>query len=90
MRCLLKQKNFLPEEDPQAESDNGISKKELLRASQNPENNDKVVYMTTTKAKAVHIRHVLTLINQIGMEKEQELKQALEEDYRQYSIGKHH
>ncbi len=90
MRCLVKQKNFLPEEEPQAESEDSISKRALLLASQEPENNDKVVCMTTTKAKAVHIRHVLTLINQIGMENEQELKEALEQDYRQYNIGKHH
>ncbi|WP_284498264.1 hypothetical protein [Legionella maioricensis] len=89
MRCLVKQKKFLPDEEQQAESEHCLSKKELLLASQNPENNDKVVYMTKTKAKAIHIRHVLTLINQIGMENKQELQQTLEQDYRQYSIGKH-
>ncbi|BCA94789.1 hypothetical protein TUM19329_11500 [Legionella antarctica] len=88
-RCLVKQKNFLPEEKPQAESVDEISKRELLLASQQPENNDKVICMTTVKAKAVHIRQVLTLVNQIGMDNESELKEALEQDYKLYNVGKH-
>jgi uncharacterized membrane protein YvlD (DUF360 family) len=89
MRCLVKQKEFLPEEGRHREAGNSISKRELLFASQKPENHDKVMYMTTTKAKVVHMRHALTLINQIGMENERELQQALELNYRHYEMGKH-
>lgn len=90
MRCLGKGKSFLPETEKQAKAVTGVSKKELLLASLKPENNDVIINLQTTKAKAVHIRHVLTLVNQIGIENTQKLKEAVEQDYRQYSIGKHH
>ena len=90
MRCLVKQKNFLPESEKKSHAVNGLSKKELLIESQKPENKEVVVAIETTKAKAVHIKHVLTLVNQLGIENEHDLKKALQQDYSQYSIGKHH
>ena len=90
MRCLVKQKNFLPEDNQDKNPENGLSKKELLLASMKPENKDVVVNVTKTKAKAVLIKDVLTFVNQLGIENENELKQAVEQDYRHYSMGKHH
>jgi hypothetical protein len=90
MRCLVKEKNFLPEGDKKSHAVNGLSKKDLLIASENPENKGVVVTLETTKAKAVHMKHVLTLVNQLGIENKQELKKALQQDYSHYSIGKHH
>jgi hypothetical protein len=86
MRCLVKNKEFLPDERQPTKD---LTKRELLLASLNPENNDRVIHLKKTKAKAVHIREVLNLVNMIGTENEEELKLALEQEYMQYSIGKH-
>lgn len=89
IRCLVKGKNFLPDDKPQEHFADGLSKKELLRATLNPENDNVVVSLKKTKAKTVHISHVLTLVDKLGIENEQELKRAVEQKYRQYRIGKH-
>lgn len=87
MRCLVKQKDFLPN-DESKQFDQDLSKKELLLASEQHENQDQVVRLTTTKAKAMHIRHVLTLVDQLGVENTQALKDAVEKEYKAYCIGK--
>ncbi|KTD43636.1 hypothetical protein [Legionella quateirensis] len=89
MRTLVKQKDFIPEDDLKVLKGTDVSKRNCLIESQNPENEERVVTLKTTKAKAVHIKHALTFIEQLGFENEKELKKALEQDYRHYSIGKH-
>ncbi|CEG56191.1 hypothetical protein [Legionella fallonii] len=89
IRGLVKEKDFIPNDNSSKQLIQGLSKKEVLLASEQPENQDKIVRITTTKAKAVHIRHVLTLVEQLGIENAHALKQAAEHDYKTYSIGKH-
>lgn len=86
-RCLVKKKEFLPDDEKLTKHVAGINKKELLLAIQDPTHADSLVSIKTTKAKAVHIKHTLTLVNQLGIENE-ELKSALDKNYRQYNIGK--
>lgn len=88
-RCLLKQKEFLPLKDKPEKRFGGLSKKEALLASMNPASHDEVISLQIPKAKAVHIKHSLTLAAKIGMENEIELKSALKKEYNQYQIGKH-
>lgn len=87
-RCLVKDKEFVPSHEKTLKGTD-LLKKEVLAQSQNPENNDKLVTLKTTKAKAVQIKHVLTFIDQLGSENEQKLKQAIESDYNHYLIGKY-
>ncbi|HAU0854347.1 lpg1907 family Dot/Icm T4SS effector [Legionella pneumophila serogroup 1] len=88
-RCLLKQKEFLPLKDKPEKRFGGLSKKEALLASMNSASHDEVISLQIPKAKAVHIKHSLTLAAKIGMENEIELKSALKKEYNQYQIGKH-
>ncbi len=88
MRCLVKQKDFLPNDESSKQFAHGLSKKELLLASEKNENQDDVVRFTTTKAKAIHIRHVLTLVERLGVDNTQVLKEAVEKEYKAYCIGK--
>ena len=88
MRCLVKQKEFLPNDEPSKQFAHGLSKKELLLASEKNENQDKVIRITATKAKAAHIRHVLTLVERLGSENTQVLKEEVEKEYKAYCIGK--
>ncbi|KTD64930.1 hypothetical protein [Legionella shakespearei] len=83
IRCVLKDKEFLPEEEDKAE------KRDLLVASENPDNAEQVITLQKTKAKAIHIKRTLTFIDQIGIENEDKLKTCLERDYQRYSLGKH-
>lgn len=87
-RCLVKEQSFLPCKDKSEHFVKDLSKKELLLASEQPENGQKKVFATTTKAKAIHIRHVLTLVDKLGVENTQQLKEAVEQEYHQYSRGK--
>lgn len=88
MRCLLKQKDFLPTEEQSEHVDGTLSKRELLLASENSANNEIPMSVKTTKAKAIHIHRVLTLVEQMGVVNDHELKTALEESYQQYRVGK--
>lgn len=88
MRCLVKEKGFLPDENKPFDNEHGLSKRQLLIESEKPEHEEARVTIKTTKAKAVHIKHVLTFIEQLGFENEQELKNVLEQDSIHYQIGK--
>lgn len=83
MRCVLKGKEFLPEGEKKA------AKRDLLIASENPDNTQQVITLKKTKAKAMHIKRTLTFIDQMGIENEDKLKVCLERDYQRYSLGKH-
>jgi hypothetical protein len=83
MRCVVKDKEFLPEDGDKAE------KRDLLIASENPDNAEEVITLKKTKAKAIQIKRTLTFIDQIGIENEDKLKTCLERDYQRYSLGKH-
>lgn len=89
MRCLVKQKEFLPTDDEPGKHVDGLSKQELLLASQNSANPDQIVPFRATKAKIAHMRRALTLVEQFGMDNESALKPALEQDYQQYCLGKY-
>lgn len=89
MRCVLKHKEFLPEDEPQEKTVNYVSKRELLIASQEPENADSLVTLRKTKAKAMHIKHTLRFIERLSIKNEEELRNGLDRDYKHYSLGKH-
>lgn len=88
-RCLVKQKEFLPFDDKPEERFNQLSKRDVLLTSINSSSHDEVISLKISKAKAMHIKHTLTLVDRIGTENELELKSALEREYNQYRIGKH-
>lgn len=88
MRCLVKAKEFLPAEQSPSQAETGITKKELLIASEQAENADKVISLRITKAKASLMRHTLLLTHKLGMENQAALKQALVDNYREYRLGK--
>lgn len=88
MRCLVKQKDFLPNNENPSASIGGITKKELLRAAQHPENAEVLVPMRKTRAKALHMKQTLTLVGRLGIENEGQLKSLLERNYRNYTEGK--
>jgi hypothetical protein len=88
MRCLVKEKQFLPTVDKPLKHGQGSSKKALLLTLQNPDNSEILVNIKATKAKYIHIRNTLTLIGQLGVENEKQLKLAVENNYQQYCVGK--
>ncbi len=88
MRCLVKQQDFLPSEESGGYDEKNLAKRQLLAESEKPENKNVNVTLKATKAKVVHIKHVLTFIQQLGMENEKELKKALVQDYTHYRFGK--
>lgn len=88
MRCLVKQKEFLPTADSPFKPVKGMTKRALLETSEKLKDSNETVHFTITKAKAALIRHSLTLIHKIGIENKEKLKQALEENYREYRLGK--
>ncbi|WP_454783973.1 hypothetical protein [Legionella sp. WA2024007413] len=88
MRRLVKGKHFLPSEEKKSKHVDGVTKKFLLKECSEPQKQDLVVPFRVTRAKAAHIRHTLTLVEQLGVENKK-LKPSLEKYYTQYSIGKH-
>ncbi|KTD31640.1 hypothetical protein Lmor_2516 [Legionella moravica] len=88
MRVLVKQKDFIPADDLKMIKGTEVSKRQCLMDSQKPENEERVVTLKTTKAKAVQIKHTLTFIDQLGFENDKELKKALDLEYRHYTQGK--
>ncbi|MGC1181794.1 hypothetical protein [Legionella sp.] len=88
MRCLVKQKEFLPHKECPSKNIQLLSKRALLEASENPANASICVSFRVTKAKAALFRHSLTLIHKIGVKNQEKLKQALEENYKEYRLGK--
>lgn len=88
MRCLVKSKNFIPEHDKPFTYNPTLSKKELLLATECTENHEKPVQLKATKAKAIHIKHTLSLIQQLGIDNDATLKSALKQEYKEYCLGK--
>lgn len=88
MRCLVKNKPFLPDNECESKHTD-LSKRALLEATLKPEMADVSVSFHTTKAKKAHIDHTLMLINQIGKDKPDALRVALSDVYYdEYRIGK--
>lgn len=88
MRCLVKEKQFLPDAEKKCKHVNEISKKMLLEESSDSQKADVAVPFRVTRAKAAHIRHTLTLVERLGIENAN-LKPNLEKCYAEYYIGKH-
>ncbi|WP_298627986.1 hypothetical protein [uncultured Legionella sp.] len=90
MRCLVKHKDLIPEDEFKLLEGTDKSKKPFLMALKNADDEQTVITLKTTKAKAMHIRHALTFIELLGFENKKELKKALKEDYQEYLVGKAH
>jgi hypothetical protein len=88
MRCLVKQKELMPKEDKPFKHGKHLSKKELLLASQNPQHAHVPIRLHMSKAKIMHIKDTLSLVNKIGMHHQKQLKEALEQRYEHYCTGK--
>lgn len=89
MRCLVKEKKeFLPEATGPQKMISGFNKRELLQASENPDNAEQVVTLTVTKAKAKHMERTLFCIKQLGHDNVEALKPTIETNYAEYRAGK--
>lgn len=88
MRTLVKQKDFIPQDGLKMLKGTELSKKTVLTGGNNREDDERIVCLKTTKAKAVHIKHALTFIEQLGCENDKELKKAIQQEYKLYSLGK--
>ncbi|MCE0724125.1 hypothetical protein [Legionella resiliens] len=89
MRCLVKEKHFLPDPEKKCKHvDATLTKKILLEESSDSQKANFVMPFKVTQAKAAHIRHTLTLVEQLGIENTS-LKLNLEKCYAEYSMGKH-
>lgn len=89
MRSLVKNKNYLPNQESQSKHVQGMSKKALLEKSIELQESDIIVPFKVTKAKASFIIHTLTLIQKIGLGNQENLKHILDERYQTYRLGKH-
>ena len=87
MHGLVKEKQYVPDEE-QPSIDNKFARKELAGADIHSEAGHELIPVLKTKAKAVHIRNVLTLVDKLGLENVA-LKEALKDTYQQYRVGKH-
>lgn len=85
---LIKETEFLPDEE-QPSDDNASFKKAWSGTSMFSNPDQELIPVTKTKAKAVYIRQVLTLVDKLGIENEAALKETLKDAYEQYRIGKH-
>lgn len=88
MRSLVKQKEVIPTVDKPYKHNQELTKRELLLASQNPANWNKNIKMCMSKAKIINIKRVLDLEQKIGMNNKEELKEAVENEYLHYCLGK--
>ncbi|CAM3096682.1 Uncharacterised protein [Legionella steigerwaltii] len=88
MRRLVKEKDFLPDDEKKSKHVVGVSKKALLEESLDSQKAALAVPFTVTRAKAAHIRHTLNWVQKLGIENEA-LKTNLEKCYTEYRIGKH-
>ncbi|MGM9451725.1 hypothetical protein ACTAZI_00130 [Legionella bozemanae] len=88
MRCLVKEKNFLPDAEKKCKHIDGLTKKTLLEKSSDSQKANCIMPFYVTRAKAAHIRHTLTLVERLGIENTN-LKPNLEKCYAEYYIGKH-
>ena len=83
-RCVLKNKDFLPEHSSKLFKTTGLSKREILENSKNPLLHNEKVTFTTTKAKARDIQHTLGLIrSRFGFHKAE-----LQRSHEHYVTGK--
>ena len=88
MRCLIKQKDFLPKDDNPYKHQGGFSKRALLETSQDSQLCDKTIQLHLSKAKAITIKRTLALVEKLGMDNSDELKEAASEEYQRYCLGK--
>ncbi|QIN31989.1 hypothetical protein [Legionella longbeachae] len=88
MRCLVKKKEYISNQESESKHVKGVSKKTLLEKSLQFQELDSVVSFKATKAKAAHIKHTLTLVHQIGIDNQEHLKQIVGENYQSYLLGK--
>lgn len=86
--CSFKGKDFLPADERVSKHVQGTTKSVLLEASDNLANADAFISFNVTKAKAAHIRHTLSLVKKIGVENQEQLKMALDDNYQEYRLGK--
>lgn len=84
----VKQKELIPKEDKPFKHNKSFSKKTLLEECKNPELEDKVVSLHLSKAKAITIKRTLALVDKIGLDNPNELKQQVSEEYQRYCFGK--
>ncbi|OEH46494.1 hypothetical protein lpari_02510 [Legionella parisiensis] len=87
MRCLVKEKSFLPDAERKCKHIDRLTKKTLLEESADSQKANCVLPFYVTRAKAAHIRRTLTLVEQLGIENSN-LKPNLEKCYAEYYIGK--
>ena len=88
MRCLIKQKDFLPKDDKPYKHQGGFSKRALLETSQDSQLCDKTIQLHLSKAKAITIKRTLALVEKLGMDNSDELYKAASEEYQRYCLGK--
>ena len=88
MRCLVKNKEFLPSKEKESKHIKGVTKKTLLAESCNSDKAQIRLPFKVTKAKAAHIRHTLSLVHQFGLDNKEKLKPELEKHYEKYYLGK--
>lgn len=89
MRCLLKNKPFIPEKETSTSQFKGVSKKHILERSQQKEQANEIIAMRITKAKYWHMNSTLRLIERHGVNICDELINELGKDYQAYQVGKH-
>ncbi|QDP72491.1 hypothetical protein FOG18_07950 [Legionella israelensis] len=89
MRCLLKNKPFIPEEEVFSSQFKGSSKKKILEKSQKPEYAAKSIVLQMTKAKYHYMKSTLRFITKFGINLHDEAKDELKKDYCAYQAGKH-
>lgn len=88
MRCLVKEKTFIPDESSKAFV-GGVNKRELLIASEDPAHSDEKVTLKVTKAKGLLMKSTLFYTQQLKDQPEEVLKEKLAVNYDHYRIGKH-
>lgn len=88
MRSLVKGKAVLPDEDNAFKHQEGVSKRQLLKDCDDSTRADEIIHLKTTKAKALHIRHTLGLVEKIGVKDSDKLKSEAIQGYNEYCLGK--
>lgn len=88
MRCLVKEKNFLPSSHKESKHVKGVTKKELLEESLDSKKADDLIPFKVTKGKAAHIKHTLSTVSKLGVDNI-DIKPVLIKKYKEYRMGKH-
>ncbi|KTC88762.1 hypothetical protein OQJ18_02730 [Fluoribacter dumoffii] len=89
MRGLLRNKNFIPNENKENCHVQGMTKKDLLTESTDSKKSHLTVFFKVTKAKASHIIDTLNLVRQFGIDNKEKIKYEVEKNYELYRLGKH-